>query len=867
MATIGPVKQTVAEQLLTNTQLCFSYIGGKGHTGQHTSVIKSALQKACRRNNVELAQWAVREAYLYFIMGTEYILCDSRAHQKKAAKAFHTNFMNRLRVIAVEDTSPRSISAVNKSMECLSDYAAGCFKDPSLLMESAMKLVAAAGSRTCSHLRALCSERNGAFFEKFSEQEDRHEGSRNIPPENRIKHIFDILVSASPSMYCLNNLRSVVAYHALKYYTGMAGIFYRQYSKREMTKAFKKKCFDNFWQKCKECIHRLSLEREAVWKYRSELLYAVTWRQHFFCSKGFFREENILLISILDLIIAVAFGDSAQFEDIQTGDAERERNYCRSVTSKKHFDWITDHNVPSDIPVYVFDQHTNENHYGVSFALQGCTVVGGDESWTVQLWRDSYTYMRMDEDRTLELEACPYRSATELLYAEASQAVLGTSRGSFCIPGGGTLPFMVVPCVSETFREESEKNNVAPPHKPAAGPTGDGTGPLSGTVSSAGVKAVHKPSQEGTNNAQAEKKNSKRVSQADHYCNAKKFKSYKNIGSRAQKDAPLSPHLADAVHVQCQAEPVLSPPGLESAKQELSVKEVIRIILLAGTTVPMNVEACTRFSRVDAVVPDRLPVIPMEDIDKVIWVHNKKSKKGVVASVLMKDSTVVIFKEMRKSFGYGSHQNFIQVLKDNNTCEFKHLLPCPGSGGRRGLYTGIFTINRHNGAVEECADARVYFITGCVKRKGSICETRMAKCVDRHGKAFLGDSRQLTDILLFRLMTGVSDTNSSNILVGSQNELYSVDENFVGSIDPRVAVTSRKFTWLRDVLLSSMKSKNASVEYPVWLLGTVEDRVRVLFNIYKVGRQCGIELKTLIRIFSNAAILVHVFHSFIHGLK
>ena len=92
----------------------------------------------------------------------------------------------------------------------------------------------------------------------------------------------------------------------------------------------------------------------------------------------------------------------------------------------------------------------------------------------------------------------------------------------------------------------------------------------------------------------------------------------------------------------------------------------------------------------------KLPVLHISDSKCILEVHNNNSKKAPVATVRLCDDSLAVIKLMKKSFGYGNHQNFIQHIKDANLCGFKHMHPTPGSeeatGRPRGLMFGRFDV-------------------------------------------------------------------------------------------------------------------------------------------------------------------------------
>ena len=205
--------------LANDTKLKVQY-RGVGHTGYDLSVIKSALQKGCRRNEEELVIWALREAFLYYSMGTEFP--DPRAllggvFTNTSAKGFNTNIINRLMVIAVEDCSPRALLAVNRSVKCLERYKKSEFTKPVMLLNSGLYLVKAASSRVCSHLRNLCAddEVGGMYYDAYKQHE--MENNCNLTPEARMEivfnHIILINLMANATEDEIRDMRIIASFH------------------------------------------------------------------------------------------------------------------------------------------------------------------------------------------------------------------------------------------------------------------------------------------------------------------------------------------------------------------------------------------------------------------------------------------------------------------------------------------------------------------------------------------------------------------------------------------------------------------------------------------------------------------------------
>ncbi|AWM67186.1 hypothetical protein [White spot syndrome virus] len=780
---IGVIPEEAASQILKDTKLRVSYLG-VGHWGYSVSVIKSALQKGCRRNDEDITAWSIREAYLYYHLGLNYI-----ENVKPAAKSLNTNMVNRIKIIAVEDTSPRSMVASNECVRTLEKYEKGNFRQPSYLMDAAMRLVHASSSRVCSHMRALCCKEEdsdklgGIYYANFNELETQCVSAVNFSPIERIKHVFREIesVKLGKKSVQLLNLRSVAAYHVLRYYGDKV-----KDTNKKHSGPFKRKEFEQFWGLCFKFVTQHVKTDPELRCYFNELTYAINWRRDFFCSKGFFREESLFLTSIVELIIAMCIGDRKQFAKIQKRDLKR---FNKGEEGRKEeaatFDWIEGHvkRMPQ-MPVWVLDKHTNKNTHGVSFALESSMVSGGDKRWSPGVWLHSYTKMRLDSPPPPEVGQ----------FLDQAFNTLKREAASHCVTRNICTTTGFIKASSFTANINSEPMEIKEEIKKRKIEIKDDNTTATVTVSATTSSSI-----------------------------------------------------------------TSTPPPTKKQK-----------------TTPSG------SNKVDSIQLNNLPTLNMEDLDRVLEVHNQNSKKGVAATVLMKDGNKVVFKEMRKSFGWGSHQNFVQVLKDEDVCKLDYLLPCPDSGPYRGLYRCYFKIVKDEisstaARIEKVKwgeNAMCYFISGCVTRQegiGKIITDVRLSHVGPNKQYVYDNYRQLIHILIFRLLTGVSDTNTSNILVGDGGNLFSVDENYVGAKDPRTALENRKIKELQLLLKTSFKVNKVTKEdidscLPSWLFDTSKSD-KIMNGVCNIGKNMGIGPTTLDIVKNNCTCILGVVNDLLYDNK
>lgn len=703
---ITQLTESEKDELLKDSELAIGY-RGIGHCGYSISIIKSALQKGVRRNEHHLVRWSLRETFLYYCMRNRF------SHLNSAALAFNTNIINRLHIIAVEDCSPRALVAVNECVANLRRYKELGDSGPQYLMKAGMCLCDCPSSRVCSHLRALCGG-GGPYHIAFDAYERKNGGKISI--DERLRVIFDVhLMRGEEKNDNVSELRAISAYHSLKVYHQLSdrddyGNLYQ--TCKPTTAAVKKIRFFKFWQKCFDAIQFLSINDKFVEGYKEKLENAIRWRMEFFCSKNYFREESLLLLSAVDLLIAIVHGPKDEFTSIQTLEEFKEED-------SKKFNWLTDHRTIDPMPRYVRDQHTSSPDASVSFAMESSRVIGGDERWSPVFWLYAYTALRV--------------RANEFVSSE-DQAL----------------------------------------------------------------------------------------------------------------------HISAKAHIQLEIDKIIEK--LDNS----------RLVALPTTSLITNFFQSTKrplFLKNDAIkrrkyahdcVKDveSLPELKFEDIELVIAVHNSNSRKAPVASVRMVDKSVIVIKLMKKIFGYGVHQNFVQNLKDENVCDFKYLHPMPESGNYRGLMKGRFEIVKSEAAaprVVKISQSKVYFVTGCVTQKGNVVDTRLSHNNNLRRDTF--SSVQMVHIIAFRLLMGVNDTNHSNVLVGENAKLYSVDENYVGSKSHKEFLDTKGCRYLKTFLRIS--KNEALLHLPSWMSN--ESQRRQMLSAVRVrGRKDGISEETLDEIDANS---------------
>lgn len=772
---------SLQKQLLKKSKLNVKY-RGVGHHGYNVTVIKSALIKGVRRNYIQLVLWSLRETFLYYILGS--MMDDRKA--TIAAQAFNTNVINRLYIIAVEDCSPRALLASNKCVQDLRHYTDDRMP-PHYLMRAGRYLTESPSSRVCSHLRQMCSQ-GGIYYQWYSLYENEY-GATNITVNDRLAIIFERHLKSGrrgkkKNKQELRDVRAMSAYHVLKVYHQLSkmddsGKLLNKDDKPH-TGAAKKKIFDTFWKMCLTVVDNLNPVHE-----RQELVFAINWRCDFFVSKGYFREENLFMMSAVDLLIAAVYDKGlCQCRDLDLIETE-------------DFDWVRDHTLIDPMPRYVFDKHTSTPDPSVSFALESSQVMDGDDDWSPDAWLMAYTFARLDKKDMIYLGAeglRKYAIANAFAKKEAIDSVKA-------IPDTFFGKFLVSRAVEDGNLKKLKKIKLE-------------------------EEAVAAP-----------------ILPAEHAAG-------KSLKRATVTEAVTAPILPAAAHETKNATSTVAapPPTLDAAREAKKMRYIQSYGGVADHLKDLS----------------KLPILRMSDIKGVLQVHNNNSKKAPVVTVrLVEDDSLAVLKLMRKSFGYGNHQNFVQHVKDANLCGFKHVHPTP-EARFRGLMLGNFDIIKTDNyqtasMVISKSNDNVYFVTGAVTQcHGEVVDARFSHYIeDEERLATLTNCLELVQIIAFRMLMGVNDTNHSNILIGERGRLYSVDENRVGSMTNDMTLDTKGCRHLRSLLYRRIYHirlfrKLVEDAMPRWIT-CAEERRLMMEKIQTLAQNDGISQETVDRIAANAS--------------
>lgn len=182
-------------------------------------------------------------------------------------------------------------------------------------------------------------------------------------------------------------------------------------------------------------------------------------------------------------------------------------------------------------------------------------------------------------------------------------------------------------------------------------------------------------------------------------------------------------------------------------------------------------------------------------------IFNAKSLKTPVFSCKLKQGRSIIVKRMNKKFNYGG---------DALLCHHVKSILGLNTTGNADIFKINFMIDKSTGKLIKTDDYHPAFVTDDISGGEDL---RLTHCPNRRKAVFKSHqgAKAICEIIIFRALMGVNDTNMSNILVNEKHELFSVDENFVGHFDAGSVLKSRWVTKIMEWL------GKQSFEWPDWI--------------------------------------------------
>ena len=225
---------------------------------------------------------------------------------------------------------------------------------------------------------------------------------------------------------------------------------------------------------------------------------------------------------------------------------------------------------------------------------------------------------------------------------------------------------------------------------------------------------------------------------------------------------------------------------------------------------------------------------------KVCCVCRRKSHKGF--STIVHDCSIDTYrfvKEMNISFNFGVDQLICHEAKRKNLLRLPNL-SVPGNVTGELLYSDYVFKDDVYVKKSELTDDSIhhkpclYFCCGAVNSKRGDWNVRCShnpKTRQEYVNTESGYS-SLLSILIFRSVFGVNDTNYSNIIFDDEKHVfYSVDENYIGTITPKVfwAVGNSKTMQIRRELENSILDNRMKRDcFPVWIKNPNRDELLLI---------------------------------------
>ena len=234
----------------------------------------------------------------------------------------------------------------------------------------------------------------------------------------------------------------------------------------------------------------------------------------------------------------------------------------------------------------------------------------------------------------------------------------------------------------------------------------------------------------------------------------------------------------------------------------------------------------------------------------IIMDYNPKATKACVIQIELTDGRRVVIKEMKDNFSYGLDQWFCHKLKLQNTTGLS--LPVVTDDFTAGLYLCDFRYCRDTRTLRKTEENIVYFITGVIDTSHG----RFKRCLDHVDGTEEKVKRQILDILAFRMLMGVTDTNFTNIIVSTAGDLYTVDENFVGKKSAEIVGNCAPVRHIFKYISKHWKinSEEELVSLSSWPRD-VETRSLMIQNVLKAGKEMDIPAHKLKVVEKNADLV------------
>ena len=224
-------------------------------------------------------------------------------------------------------------------------------------------------------------------------------------------------------------------------------------------------------------------------------------------------------------------------------------------------------------------------------------------------------------------------------------------------------------------------------------------------------------------------------------------------------------------------------------------------------------------------------------------VPNSRKGFSVLAHHKLFTERLVFCKEMRESINFGLDQLVANAFKVHNPLKLRGLnyleksrlvksntsmMILPGEAD-----LGVVGSNRTDSFCWE---------TGCMKGN-AMSDPRFTHCIQRADRSLSkrNGMQSLISIIIFRVVLGVTNTNLSNVMVDEDLQLFSVNENGIGSYSADELLKTKPVVSMLNLIKNMNKYKLRQPRFEALLPGwfadeeerkEVEEAVRTMFKPY-----------------------------------
>lgn len=315
--------------------------------GHNIAVLKSALQKYCRRKNLSNIYWVVKEIYLFLQLATD--------EKKKTGNAIVSNLINRFIVIMNEEMLFTEVSRYLLCMHYIEKFNASYREDMRYLLAIAKIIQTSRICRRNSYCRAFWGDKEYNDLDDVTSKEK----------------MFTNFVE-------LFNCKNEECFYWL--FRLFNGNFLS-----ETVRFRRKEYIYVIWE------HLFSLD---IVKNQSNVKKVLKLRLEEFYKKNR-KERFMFLTSAVDICMFYSGDEDISYDDLKLEFDKKLDEYEKKVNLNLHLPLVLDD--------YVYDKHTKEGKASGKttrdFKEVGCLVFQEDEQYLRLDWKDFYVNFIRPEDK------------------------------------------------------------------------------------------------------------------------------------------------------------------------------------------------------------------------------------------------------------------------------------------------------------------------------------------------------------------------------------------------------------------------------------------------------------------------------------